>query len=256
MGHAPLRRRNGATHPACRRRRRYAANTLAIPSVDLGPPQCRIEPVIWIDLDKTLVYVRDDHENQMLAMLAPSWGISADVILRPSRKGRRMLRRVIVGGVECRGCLRHCAHDFLETLRSLAKVRMLTAASRPYAKAMNIAFKLGFKNSQILAREDWMSGRKSPRNTERAHGVDVDGVLIDNETDERSHRQKIGYLGASGRLVTVEDFTGFGQDSFTKDWPRHVQQVRDLLRETGAETNARLTAKMDRMLAAAEPRFP
>ena len=211
--------------------------------------------MIWIDLDKTLVYVRDDREDQTLALLAPYWGFSADVVLRPSRKGRRMLRRVMVKGVECRGCLRHCAHDFLGTLRSLAEVRMLTTASRPYAKAMNIAFKLGFKNSQILAREDWMSGRKSPRATGRAHGVDVDGVLIDNETDDRNHRQKIGYLGAYGRLVTVKDFTGFVQDNFTEDWPRHVQQVRDLLRETGAETNSRIRAEVDRMLAAAEPRF-
>jgi hypothetical protein len=227
-----------------------------IPSVDLGSPRCRVEAVIWIDLDKTLVYVRDKRENQTLAMLAPFWGISADVILRPSRKGRRKLRSVTVRGLEWRGCLRHCAHDFLEALRSLTEVRMLTSASRPYAKAMNVAFKLGFKNTQIFAREDWMRVRKNARATGRAHGIDVDGVLIDNETDDWIHRQKIGYLGARGRLVTVEDFTGFVQDSFTTDWPRHVQQVRDLLRETGAETNARLSAEIDRMLAAAEPRFP
>jgi len=155
-----------------------------------------------------------------------------------------------------RGCLRHCAHDLLETLRRLAEVRMLTSASRPYAMAMNVAFKLGFKNTEIFAREDWMSFRESPRPTGRAHGIDADGVLIDNETDDWNHQQKIGYLGARGRLVTVEDFTGFMQDSFTKDWPRHVQQVRALLRETGAETIARNRAETDRMFAAAEHRFP
>lgn len=211
--------------------------------------------MIWIDLDKTLVYVRDENEERTLAMLAPFWGISPELILRPSRKGRRKLRTVTVRGVELRGCLRHCAHDFLDALRKLAEVRMLTSARRPYAKAMNAAFSLGFNNTQIFAHEDWMSVQRDSKSTGRAHGIDVDGVLIDNETDDCNHRQKLGYLGARGRLVTVADFTGSVQDNFAKDWPRHLQQVRDLLRETGAETDVRNRSDIDRKFARRAPRF-
>ena len=207
--------------------------------------------MIWVDLDKTLVFVRNESEERTLAMLAPFYGVSSDIILRPPRKGRRILRRILVRGVEVRGCVRRGAREFLAALRKLAEVQMLTSSSRHYASAMNATFDLGFKKSHIVAREDWMCERKGRRTTEPWEGIDPAGVLVDNASDDRLHRHKLGYLGDDARLVLVEDFAGHTFDTFSKDWRRHAQEVQKCLGEkTRAETAARRhTEAIQRYLA-------
>lgn len=86
--------------------------------------------------------------------------------------------------------LRDGARMLLDELRAVAPehVRLLTAATRPYAEAINTLYQFGFSTDDIHSREDMQAGKLTARDFPAG-----DVYLIDN-LPRHENRIKIDYL--------------------------------------------------------------
>lgn len=110
--------------------------------------------------------------------------------------------QVPLDGAKYDVALREGAHTFLERLRKLGNVYILTAATRDYARAMNKHFNFGFNEADIYSREDVQYGQAVP---EYFKGGKV--YLFDN-LPRKENRPKIDFLRPLGEVtyVQVEEF--------------------------------------------------
>ena len=183
--------------------------------------------MIWCDLDNTLIWTWTPLITSPL--LSVLYGLPME-LKPPSGRGRRRLRRIVVPGLGTgRVCARKSAGPFLAALRELSEVRMMTAAKRVYAEAMNDAFAFGFTSAQIVAREELARPPKD--------GIDPHGILIDNASefssfDQEQHSQqsaKRWYLGRFTNLVEVPFFHGEVKDSFDENWRDYVIEIERVM---------------------------
>lgn len=142
--------------------------------------------IIFVDLDETLIHT-----------FMPFWGETptkdAETILLTGPDGKDEDYQTV---------LRQGALHFLQILRSLGDVYILTAASEDYAKAMNRHFGLGFTENQIYSREDIQAGQVDPN----YFGKGV-VYLYDNLPRHENH-SKIRFLRPIGNIsyIQVKEF--------------------------------------------------
>jgi hypothetical protein len=97
------------------------------------------ENYIFVDLDETLIHT-----------FIPFYGETPTKdAVKVKIEGEKVLYDTV---------LRKEALLFLQTLRKIGKVYMLTAATADYAAAMNLEFGLGFTSQDIYSREDIAAG--------------------------------------------------------------------------------------------------
>lgn len=157
--------------------------------------------MIYVDLDETLVNVMVGYGN-----------ISAYRTIYKSDNAR-------YGGLK-----RPLADRLLACCRELGPTKMLTMGTRDYALFWNEAFSLGFAESDIVSRYEfieiiemggWYGGG--------GHDVRVlskdncpNGVLIDNQKPEEEWaRAKMMWLGINAdRYIKIRSFDGKDPDKF------------------------------------------
>jgi hypothetical protein len=171
--------------------------------------------MIWVDLDNTLIYSPDSLDRLAEKLAGPL-----------PEEHRPHLEEVRIANATRPACVRPDAHEFLDALRRLGEVRLLTTATRAYAEAMNTHFKLGFTAETITAREDWMEFSPGLAQSYRPRGLSVDpaGVVIDDDAESIHVRLKLAYLG-SRSLVTVPCYRGSKLDPFADEWLAIVRTV-------------------------------
>ena len=143
------------------------------------------------------------------------------------------------GAEKYHSLLRPASLEMLATLRNLGKVRMLTTATREYAKAHNEVFTLGFGENEIVDREDYTS------RVQLAYGFvleptrrksDPQAVLIDNLSPESENsRIKIEYLGIDeSRYFRIREFSGKDPDCFEAELKSIFSDIRRIVAQTKA----------------------
>lgn len=157
---------------------------------------------IFVDLDETLIYATFGGVSRPVVD-----GTAISCIALPDYKSAAIdFYRVR---------LRDGARMLLEELRAIApeNVRMLTAATRPYAEAINILYQFGFRTDEIYSREDMQSDKLIA--SEKMPVGDV--YLIDN-LPRYENRIKIDYLRgiAEGdiRYIKVGEYFGDVESDF------------------------------------------
>lgn len=123
--------------------------------------------------------------------------------------------------------LRPLAPNILAGLRNIGSVKILTTAVKEYALAQNRVFSLGFYDTDIISREDYitsindMFGEKWVPLHSR---TDPNSILIDNlPPTSESSRLKIQFLGIQqSSYFQIREFFGKEPDCFQ-------QEVKDLL---------------------------
>jgi len=153
--------------------------------------------IIFVDLDETLIHT-----------FTPFWGETptkdAETILLPGPKGK---------DEEYQTALRQGALHFLQILRNLGDVYILTAATKDYANAMNRHFGLGFTENQIYSREDVQAGQVDP-----AYFGKGTVYLYDNLSRHENY-SKIRFLRPLGEVnyVKVKEFYNNKTSPFTHE---------------------------------------
>lgn len=118
--------------------------------------------------------------------------------------------------------LRPNAHRLLNFCRYLTNVKMLTTATRDYALLHNEAFSLGFSESDVIAREDYLI------KTTLAYGSSIETIaaqtdpkslLIDNlPPNADAAKLKQQFLGIrEENYVQIRDFNGKDPEIFENE---------------------------------------
>jgi hypothetical protein len=153
--------------------------------------------IIFVDLDETLIHT-----------FMPFWGETptkdAETVSLSGPTGKEE---------EYQTALRQGALHFLQILRNLGDVYILTAATKDYANAMNRHFGLGFIKGQIYSREDVQSGQADPK-----YFGDGAVYLYDN-LPRHENRSKIIFLRPLGNVnyVQVKEFYNNRTAAFTHE---------------------------------------
>jgi len=154
--------------------------------------------IIFVDLDETLIHT-----------FMPFWGETptkdAETIIIAEPRGKEKDYQVV---------LRQGALYFLQILRSLGDVYMLTAAPKDYAIAMSGHFGLGFTDSRIYSREDIQGNQADPAYFGR--GV----VYLYDNLPQYENRSKINFLRNLGNVnyIQVEEFYNNKNASLTHEY--------------------------------------
>ena len=170
----------------------------------------RPQQTIFVDLDETLIH--------------SVWG-----------KGRNPGKRTVIqlGDETYHSFLRPTALWFLEQLRALGSVRMLTSATRSYAIAHNNAFGLGFQPDEITAREDYtveVQGAYGAKETYLLNeGQFPDAVIIDDLTvEDKPLKLKLRWLGKGAKHIPIQAFNGKDHAEFEVK----LQKILELLKQS------------------------
>lgn len=132
-------------------------------------------------------------------------------------------------------CLRPHAGLMLSNLRSSGPVKMITTAEKNYALLHNEVFSLGFSESDILVREDFIvtirGAYGASDHIEAASNQYPNSVLIDNESPgDKCAGIKMRFLGIRhDRYFQVREFTGLDDPpSFVDEWMAIVASVASI----------------------------
>lgn len=135
--------------------------------------------VIFVDLDETLIHTFSPFEGEEVSEDAVPVKVPGDKF-------------------NYKTSLRQGSLEFLQRLRVVGEVRMLTAATTDYANAMNRKFGLGFTAMQIYAREDVAGGAFAPD-----YFGECKVYLYDN-LPRRENRSKIDFLRPLGEINYIQ----------------------------------------------------
>lgn len=153
--------------------------------------------IIFVDLDETLIHT-----------FLPAWG-------ETPAKDAQVITFVGTDGKdeEYKSSLRQGALHFLQILRGLGDVYILTAATNDYANAMNRHFGLGFTKEQIYSREHIQSSQADLKHFGK--GI----VYLFDNLSRHENRSKIIFLRSLGEVnyVQVRAFYNNKTDSFTHE---------------------------------------
>ncbi|MBK9989883.1 MAG: hypothetical protein IPP19_03855 [Verrucomicrobia bacterium] len=206
-----------------------------------------VEPTIFVDLDGTLVWTWTPLITS--SFMSQVFGLPISTPPKPKEGYRRMTKVPFEDGKYTLTCCRPNIRRFLRSLRTLAEVCLLTHASRDYALHMNVAFKLGFVDSQIFTVKDDYHVLIARESSQRQLTVLVDDegpgwsqrwqgrtnyVSYDHRADAR-HRSKchcIGIKPGSRRDIPYPRFNGWRDDLFLRASLRRfiVQRVDKVLK--------------------------
>lgn len=109
--------------------------------------------------------------------------------------------------------LRDGSLSFIQRLRDIAHVKMLTSSVRDYALSMDAAFGFGFSPDEIIAREDYLVSVQVGYGADFCllyEGLSPTGVLIDDMAPMDTHaRLKRAALGIDAdRYFQIRRFDG------------------------------------------------
>lgn len=179
---------------------------------------------IWVDLDGTLIWAWSPLiTSEFMARV-----FNAQIDTPPTVKaGYRRFTKVPIGKKYALACSRPNIRPFLDALRRIGEVRMLTHAKIDYALAMNRVFKLGFTKDQMFSVTDNILPTAQPP-----------VVLIDDESQgtyydrhaNNRHFDKCRCLGIefeSSWDIAVPPFGGMRNDQFSQQryWRRFVKFI-------------------------------
>jgi hypothetical protein len=173
---------------------------------------------IYFDLDETLIHAQN---------------VDADAET-PSKKLRITLNGRTDGREEhYDSLLRPHAKHMLAFCRELGDVKLLTTANREYAMKHNLAFELGFDQSQILAREDYLSRTDlefGPVYATSQNDTDPNAFLIDNlRPDEDGPKLKMKFLGINEEnYIQIREFRGDDPKVFTQELSQILTNLENI----------------------------
>jgi FMN phosphatase YigB (HAD superfamily) len=153
--------------------------------------------IIFVDLDETLIHT-----------FLPAWG-------ETPTKDAETVSLISTGGKEeeYNVVLRQGALHFLQILRKLGDVYILTAATNDYANVMNRHFGLGFVEDQIYSREDVQAGQAD------AGYFGKGTVYLFDNLPRHENRSKIQFLRPLGNTnyIQVREFYNNKTAAFTHE---------------------------------------
>jgi phosphoserine phosphatase len=156
--------------------------------------------VIFVDLDETLIHTFMQYDGENVTGDAVPVKVPGDKI--PYQTS-----------------LRKGSKEFLQRLRELGDVRMLTAATTDYANAMNRKFGFGFTSSQIYAREDIAAGAFAPN-----FFGECKVYLYDN-LPRHENRSKIVFLRPLGNVEYVQVSGYYGNNDIASLTPETIDYL-------------------------------
>lgn len=161
----------------------------------------KMTPHIFFDLDETLIHSNDIASSHSVAIVV------RDFIFHVN--------------------LRPLCRKMLADTRALVPVRLITSAIRDYALQINDTLQLGFKEDEILAREDYAYYGKDHPRTFYPQGILIDNYPITNEWSIT----KISYLGIPDcRYIQISDYLGWNPEpKFDLEWDLIFQKIKVLL---------------------------
>ena len=137
--------------------------------------------IIFVDLDETLIHT-----------FMPVWGET------PTKDAEEVFVTSNGTTETYDTALRQGALHFLQLLRKIGDVYILTAATSDYAYAMNRHFGLGFVEDQIYAREDVQAGKADPEYFGKGT------VYLFDNLPRHENRSKIDFLRPIGNTNYIQ----------------------------------------------------
>lgn len=170
---------------------------------------------IFFDIDETLLHTEVNHDPGQECFVHTFEGSLKTyyTIFRPS--ARRIL-------------------DFARELVGNENVYALTTATRDYAERLNAVGNFGWRNDQILTREDieahqWYGAYGSVNCNQHKTLANCRNVLVDN-LPSRENEKKMALIGIGiPRYIKVEFYWGvnFPDDTFEEDVKQALTQLHN-----------------------------
>jgi len=136
--------------------------------------------------------------------------------------------------------LRPEAGRILGELRQIGTVRMLTTATREYARAHNQTFSLGFLEEEIFSRDEYICKVQVGYGEDwipTQCGIDKTAVLIDNlPPNTESSRIKIKFLGIDPEhYIQIREFSGKDPSMFSDEVGEILASISKISVQTPAQ---------------------
>jgi hypothetical protein len=168
-------------------------------------------------------------------------------------RGRNPGRRTVVNVTEdeiYHSMLRPEASRILGELRKIGNVRMLTTAISDYAEAHNRVFSLGFLESEIFARERYISKVLLAYGSEWVASMtrtDPGALLIDNlSPSTESSRTKCAFLGiGEDNYLQIREFDGKDPACFVEEVDSLLAAVTRRARGEGADAESGILSRAE-----------
>lgn len=174
-------------------------------------------PYIYLDLDETLIYTEC-------------------FTTEPKRppEGAFVFK---MGSYWYQTLLRDCAKDLIKFCRGISVCRILTAATRPYAKLISDHFDLGFEHEEIVDRyqySEWIEdgwcgygGYSRGTMVSKPSVGHINSILVDNqEPDLPNARIKREWLGISpDRYVEFPEWNGGNEGRIFADKYENIKST-------------------------------
>jgi NLI interacting factor-like phosphatase len=179
-------------------------------------------PKIFIDLDDTLIHS---------IYINRSIGLSSRTLVetKASPKGKKE---------KYASHLRETSYDLLSFCRDKAQTLLLTTATKDYAIKHNEVFNLGFKDKEIISREDYLieastayGGKTTMVAAVKKHPK---SLLIDNLSPEEEHaKNKMLFLGIKeDQYIQIREyFGGKDPDVFLRELESIKEKITNFLKK-------------------------